>query len=62
MTYIKSLSIWCDGGKLEEGRSEDCKLSYGKGVAYETVTAVREDAHQRGWVTRGAEDYCPYCK
>jgi len=60
MTYIKKVTIRCDGDVFQSGM--DCKESYGEESTYQTIKAVREDAHELGWVTRGEDDYCPYCK
>lgn len=63
MTYHKDVHLTCDGFEDEQGNyDDDCEGHYGLQVTILTAADAREAAHENGWVTRGAEDFCPHCK
>lgn len=55
MSYHKSVWIYCDG--------KDCPLSGEAGTDLENGSAAeaRGILKARGWINRGALDFCPEC-
>ena len=52
MSWIKNITIWCDGDGCGEWRW---------GETNESVTESRKMLKKNGWKHRNGKDYCPDC-